>query len=415
MIAGLFISISALVQWLFTIWFRLQMRARPKPEALPADQQHSTWIVMSVRGADPTLADAVESLLNQDFQQYRVCFVVDNESDPASKVLRDAIPQKDVDRVTIRHLQTPLKNCTLKCSAIAEGVEYVLGFDPDVEYFVMVDADSKPPANMLATLAGALYADKSIGLASGNQWFEPDAPATAGSIVRSMWYAGALFFSMLFNNPWAGAYAMRASDIRKTGLIDNWRQSAVDDGPLKALLAEHGLATRSLPGMVVVNRESCSLGYVTRWMTRILTWSKIHEPAFWLTAFQMTYATSLIVAAFGTLFWGIFTANGALILWTSIALVASGILSVLAWVTIRKTVLETSESASAVKAIGLPRAVAALLLVVVAQLVYTIACVGAIFNRKVKWRGIEYSVSGKGVSLKEYVPFSGPSNSRNSI
>ena len=412
MIASLFITISALIQLLLTVWFRGRMRKQKKPELLDVEEQHSTWIVISVRGADPTLADAVRSLLSQDYRDYKLCVVVDNENDPANSILQSITNEP---RLLIRHLQSPLSTCTLKCSAIAEGVEHVMSIDPDVRYFVMVDADSNPPSSMMATLTGALHADQEIGLASGNQWFEPQAPANVGSIVRSMWYAGAFFFSMLFQNPWAGAYAMRASDIRNTGLIDVWRKSAVDDGPLKHLLAEHGLGCQSLPSMVMVNRERCTLGFVTRWMTRILTWSRIHEPAFWLTAFQMSFASSLIVAIFSTLGWSIWSGNAAMIWSTSIAIVVSGILSVLAWTTIRRSVIETSDSAVGLKPIGVPRFIGALLVVAVAQAVYAIACVRAIICKKLSWRGVTYLVSGKTVVLEEYKPYQETGNSEFSI
>ena len=412
MIASLFITISALIQLLLTVWFRGRMRKQKKPELLDVEEQHSTWIVISVRGADPTLADAVRSLLSQDYRDYKLCVVVDNENDPANSILQSITNEP---RLLIRHLQSPLSTCTLKCSAIAEGVEHVMSIDPDVRYFVMVDADSNPPSSMMATLTGALHADQEIGLASGNQWFEPQAPANVGSIVRSMWYAGAFFFSMLFQNPWAGAYAMRASDIHNTGLIDVWRKSAVDDGPLKHLLAEHGLGCQSLPSMVMVNREPCTLGFVTRWMTRILTWSRIHEPAFWLTAFQMSFASSLIVAIFSTLGWSIWSGNAAMIWSTSIAIVVSGILSVLAWTTIRRSVIETSDSAVGLKPIGVPRFIGALLVVAVAQAVYAIACVRAIICKKLSWRGVTYLVSGKTVVLEEYKPYQETGNSEFSI
>ena len=415
MIASLLIVVSALIQWLLTIWFRLQMRTRKKPVVLPEQHQHSTWVVMSVRGADPTLAEAVKSLLNQDFRQYRICFVVDNEHDPAAEVIRGAVAEQGSDRIVIRHLRNPLPNCTLKCSAIAEGVEHIFDIDPNVEYFVLVDADSRPPANMMKTLIGALFSDAQTGLACGNQWFEPMTPVTAGSIVRSMWYAGALFFSMLFNNPWAGAYALRANDIRNTGLIDVWRKSAVDDGPLKGLMAEHGLACRSLPSMIMVNRESCTLRYTKAWMTRILTWSRIHEPGFWLTAFQMSYATILIVAIFGTLFWALSVGNWLLAAMAAVSILISGALSVLAWLTVRRAVLDNSETASDLTPVGWPRMIAALLLVGIAQAVYTLACLGAMFSKTVRWRGIEYRVSKKAVLLEEYVPFSSSASSQNSI
>ena len=412
MIACLFITISALIQLLLTVWFRSHMRKRTKPVPLPVNEQESTWIVFSVRGADPTLADAVRSLLSQDFRDYRICVVVDSENDPAHSILKSV---ENESRLLIRQLKNPLSTCTLKCSAIAEGVEHVLDIDPDVKYFVMVDADSNPPPNMMATLIGALHSDSRTGLASGNQWFEPHAPATVGSIVRSMWYAGAFFFSMLFQNPWAGAYAMRAADIRKTGLIKVWRKSAVDDGPLKRLLAEHGLSCRSLPSMVMVNRESCTLSFATRWMTRILTWSRIHEPAFWLTAVQMVFATSLIVAIFATFGRAIVCGNGMLASWTFFAIVVSGIMSVMAWGTIRRSVIETSDSAVDIPSISATRFAAALLTVAVAQGVYAIACSMAIVSKTVSWRGVNYTIEGRKVVLNEYVPYDEHQSSSHSI
>ena len=338
MIVCVAIVVSAAIQWALTIWFAGQMKMRVRPESLPIDHQHSTWIMLSVRGADPTLADALQSLLSQDFREYRMCVVVDHPDDPAGKIVQDAI-DKHGSRVVVRYLNEALPNCTLKCSAIAEGVEHVLAIDSDAEYFVFVDADSRPPASMMKTLTGALFAEAKIGLASGNQWFEPTEPASAGSIVRSLWYAGGLFFSMLFNNPWAGAYAMRARDIRQINLIDVWRRSAVDDGAIKALLGKYNLCCRSLPSMIMVNRESCTLRYTTAWMKRILTWSRIHEPGFWLTAFQMTFATALIVAIFSTLLRSLVVGDGALLLVTTISILASGWLSVLAWWTIRQSVV----------------------------------------------------------------------------
>ena len=167
--------------------------------------------------------------------------------------------------------------------------------------------------------------------------------------------------------------------------------------------------------MVMVNREQCTLRFVTRWMTRILTWSRIHEPAFWLTAFQMTFASSLIIAIFSTLAWSIFTGNTALILWTLIAIVASGIMSVLAWTTIRSGVIETSDSASGLTAVTAPRFIGALLVVAIAQAVYAIACIKAIVAKKLSWRGVTYSVSGKKVVLDKYEPYEGTEQSEFSI
>ena len=415
MIACILITTSAFVQLLLTIWFRARINAVPETMALPAALQHSTWIVMSVRGADPTFAKAVNSLMNQSFRDYRICIVVDNERDPSAELLETIAQQADNDRLVIRQLQNPLQTCTLKCSAIAEGIEYVLQEDSDVKYFVMVDSDSLPPDNMMSTLLSVLDGEETVGLACGNQWFEPDSPASTGSIVRSMWYAGALFFSIVFENPWAGVYAMRAEDIRKTGLLDVWRRSAVDDGPLKAHLASHGLRCKSLPAMVVINREDCSLAFATRWMSRILTWSRIHEPAFWLTFLQMAFSTLLIIGLFANLAYAIACANLQLLMVCISAAIASGLLSVLAWTTIRRAVMETSDSSVGFRRVAPTRFLSALLILTLTHGVYTVACLAAILTKSVKWRGVSYKIKGRSLSLEEYLPYEKPNSGNQSI
>ena len=90
-------------------------------------------------------------------------------------------------------------------------------------------------------------------------------------------------------------------------------------------------------------------------------------------------------------------------------------MSVLAWTTLRRSVIETSDSATGLKPIGVPRFIAALLLVAVAQGIYAIACVRAIVVKKLSWRGVTYSVAGKNVVLDEYKPYKANGNSDFSI
>ena len=104
-----------------------------------------------------------------------------------------------------------------------------------------------------------------------------------------------------------------------------------------------------------------------------------------------------------------------MILWTSISIVASGIMSVFAWTTIRKSVIEKSESSARMQPVQLPRFIAAFLLVAVAQAVYAIACVSAMLARKVAWRGVTYSIQNRNVELDRYRPYEGNGESKHSI
>lgn len=407
MAISILITASALLQFLITVAFAIHLRRQCStsiPPSLPVAQQHSTWVLMSIRGADPSLHECVKGLLTQNFRQFQICVVVDHASDPAMDVLRRLQREPAfADRLTIRTLQKPLSTCTLKCSALAEGLDYIFSSDESAQYIAMIDADVGTRSDLLAKLLGALESDPSVGVVSGNQWFEPAAEAKWGTIVRSMWYAGALFFSILFQNPWAGAFAIRAKTARETQLADVWRRSAVDDGPVKQLMDEHGLACRSVAQLVMVNREPCTVSFVRNWMTRILTWSKIHEPTFWVTALQMAFSSALIIGIFSTLLWAIATADWFLATVSSATTVISGVLSVLAWTTIRRAVLLAS--GETFHPVSWKLFVKALFAVAVAQSVYAIACCGAMFRNKVQWRGVSYLVKNRSVELKQYHPF----------
>ena len=129
----------------------------------------------------------------------------------------------------------------------------------------------------------------------------------------------------------------------------------------------------------------------------------------------MCFASGLIVAIFSTLLWAVVAGDGWLFWVTATAIVMSGVLSVLAWRTIRYSVIAHADSASELESVRWRQMLSALLLVGVAQVVYTISCLGAIFCKTVRWRGVEYQVVKGGVKLVEYLPYSSASQSDQSI
>ena len=404
----LLLFLAALLQWLFTLWFKKWLRLRPKAERLAAGEQQSTWAVICVRGADPSLKQAIQRLLDQDYQSLKICVMVDHESDLAHEVIAEIKTEVDDSRLLVRNLKSPLSTCSLKCSALAEGIEFLFEHDPAVVNFVMFDADAGIDSEYVSRLVKPLT-DPTVGLVSGVQWFEPSGGSGIGTIVRSLWNAGAVFFGMLFQNPWAGAFALRASDVEKLALLDLWRSSAVDDGPLKKRLAQHDLRCVTLPGLATVNKEECSNRFFLRWTTRILTWSRIHEPGFWLTFTQMVFATTLIVGSLVDLMR--FPSHGLnwILFW------GSGVLSVLAWSTIRQAVRENSRCQSEFGRLGFALLLKAVLVMLIVQAFYAIACCRAAFAKNVRWRGVEYRINSMGLTLREYRPYSGTNDRGHSI
>jgi cellulose synthase/poly-beta-1,6-N-acetylglucosamine synthase-like glycosyltransferase len=236
-IAAITLICAAIVQLSVSLWFR-QIFTSKQPILLAAEHQKDVAIVMCIRGCDPSLRQSLIGILEQDFGHFTLHLVFDHHQDAAWDVVQEIKREHDLNNVIrIHELKSPQATCGLKCSALLHGIEQI---EAHVKYLVLMDADVRPHANWLASVIGPLHEDPEIGLVTGNQWFEPGPRANWGSLFRSMWNAGALVPTVVFQNPWAGTLAMRLSDLHAADLTLIWKQSIVDDGPFGKQLSRWG-------------------------------------------------------------------------------------------------------------------------------------------------------------------------------
>jgi hypothetical protein len=394
---------AAAVQLLVAIYFRRTF-FRKEVCRLPSENQNSVAVLMCVRGCDPSLRHSLIGILNQEFDNYAVHLVVDHCGDMAWGVVQEIKREHDVNNIlTIHEMQDPLDTCGLKCSALIQGLSNVA---PETDYVVLMDADVRPHSTWLAEATGPLAADPTIGLVTGNQWFEPMAGSSWGSLVRSMWNAGALVPTAIFQNPWAGTLAMRMEDVRKAELSRVWRHSVVDDGPMRQVMDKLGLAVHFAPSLIMINRERCTFSYVTMWVTRMLTWSRLYESTFFLSVIHSVFSNSIMMATFGLSIAGLLMGNYWVAGSTMVALLVSGLMSVAAYLTVRSSVSRSCAlRGETLQPIGLIRVTKLMLTVPIAQLIYGMSCLRSIFMQQVKWREITYELKGKTqVRMMNYQP-----------
>jgi hypothetical protein len=349
-------------------------------------------IILSVRGCDPGLRQALIQLLEQDYENYEVHLVVDHHKDNAWQVVHEVKEQYDDQcRLTIHEMTKPLKTCGLKCSSLLQGLDQI---HPNSKYLVLVDSDVTPHCSWLSQLIAPL-ADKKIGVVTGNQWFEPDC-TNAGSLVRSLWYAGALVTSGIFSNPWAGSFAMRMEDVRRAKLKKIWRKSIVDDGPIRQALKPLGLTIHFCPSLIMVNRERCTLGFVNRYVSRTLTWSKMYEPTFLNTIIHCVTTVGLLIAALVLLATTISAGTWSSALVLASSLLATCFFNMVSYCVVRNAVSMSSNLESGFEPLGFLKVLKLMCLTPVAHLIYGVACVQAALRQKIQWRQITYELRGRG-------------------
>lgn len=407
---------AAIVQWSIAIYFKSFFRQK-KLIRLPEAQQEKAVVVMSVRGCDPSLKGSLIGILNQNYRHYQVHLVVDNQTDQAWEFVHAIKAQHDPDDVlTIHEMQNPRETCSLKCHAIVQALEQI---SADTKYIALLDADVTPHANWLAELTGPLL-DDSIGAVTGNQWFEPESPAGIGSLARCGWYGGAMVPTILFSNPWAGSFAMRAEDVKKSGLTEIWSRSVVDDGPIRKAINEIGLKIHVAPSLIMVNRESCTFSYANHWVTRLLTWSRLYESTFFLSVIHAAFSNTVMIANFLVLLVAIFNVNAAAIAISAFALISSGLMCVGAYLAARKCVSQSCQMRNdSLPPITVSRLFGILLVVPLGHLIYGISCLRAMLSKRIKWREITYELKSKGevrrLNYQPYISGASETNSKVSI
>ena len=403
---------AATVQLIIAAWFRKRFiatcqTAREIAQASTSETlARPAVVLMSLRGADPTLRASIEGALSQDYDgQYEVRVVVDHQSDPSLELLEE-LQQKHPhgSRLSYSIMNAPLKTCSLKCHSLSQAVT---NLPSEVEYIAFLDADVRPHRTWLAALTETLI-DESVGGVTGTQWFEPTVGAGVGTWLRSVWNGGATILTIHFANPWAGSFAMRRSDFLASGLIERWQKSMVDDGPVREALQSIGKQIQFAPSLVMVNREHCTLGYTFRWAARMLTWSRLYEPTFWITILHAAFSNTVMLVNFALLLAGLVGWLPTAVIWISLAaLLVAGIQCAAAFCVARSCVGESVKLRDEKLSPTAGRHwLWAFAFAAPAHLMFGWGCLIALTTKEITWRGIRYRLKSEGeVERMNYEPF----------
>src|SRR5580700_9528897 len=144
----LYLAMIVLVLALFFLGLQLVWAwrfAACYPAKEPADADSEDWpraaVVLSVRGADPSLVECLRRLMQQDYPDYEVHLVIDSEDDPAWEMLRPLLADNRAEHVFVRLLRTKHETCSLKVSALAQAIGTL---DESIGVVALIDADVIP-------------------------------------------------------------------------------------------------------------------------------------------------------------------------------------------------------------------------------------------------------------------------------
>lgn len=360
-------------------------------------------VLLPMRGADPFLDRTLQALAAQSFPDYQVIIIVDHVSDPAWEACQAFLQQHaDADRFTLQELQHRRTTCSLKCSSLIQAVQQL---GDDVEWVVLTDADVVPHETWLQELVTPLL-DPGVGLSTGQQWFVPSRP-TLGSVVRSVWNSGAIVPTVLLGHPWAGSTAMRRVDMLRSGLLDDWSRSIVDDGPMATALHRIGLKVQFVPSVIMLNREQTTVRFCWSYLRRMLTWSRLFESTYPLTVFHATLLQGSVLWTLGLALAMILQSVNGSAFCLLLSVLVFWLANLVAYYDIRRAVRRHSHDRRlAWPPVTLVGCAITCVAIPLTHLIYAISSWRAYLVREVKWREITYRIDRAGkVQMVDYRPF----------
>jgi cellulose synthase/poly-beta-1,6-N-acetylglucosamine synthase-like glycosyltransferase len=239
------------------------------------------------------------ALLDQNYPDYEIIFVVDDESDPSAKMIEAAW------REGVRHVKLVVAPKATASSQKVENLrEAALHGSEESRVFVFVDSDVRPSTDWLRNLIAPLK-DEMIGASTGYRWYISERP-TFASEMRSVWnasIASALGPNTKSNFCWGGSTAIRRDVFERIGMREKWRGTLADDFTVTRAMKEAGLSIYFVPKALTASLGDCTLHELFEFTTRQMKITRVYAPELWLLSFfgsvlfnvVMTYALVIVL------------------------------------------------------------------------------------------------------------------------
>ena len=381
-------------------------RMSRSPSRAKSDEfQPSTYVVLCLRGSDPSLPNCLAGLAAQSHTNYRLVCVVDDLLDPALDSLKPFATQFQHPPKTLL-IDQPSSTRSLKCSALLTAFNDLLAMESPPEVVAMVDADAHCDPDWLNDLIAPL-ADRAIDATTGNRWFEP-RDQSLGSWVRQIWNAAAVVQMNLYGIPWGGSLAFRTSLLTQTNFCDRLQNAFCEDTLLSDVLRQNKRKLYSVNQLVVGNNESTDLAATRRFITRQLLTTKLYHWSWPLVVFHALNIFVLNLLALVGLGFALTQADwpAATIFLACIIISQLFNAAFLRWI---GNINRRQIAARPDSAVGSPEVLISapkyMMAVATSPWVHAWATFIALFRKRISWRGIDYEIGRAGVRMLQYQPF----------
>ncbi len=296
------------VQLLFTYYAVRNYRyalAKYDRKAITAYQPRVALLV-PCKGLDPNFEVNIRSLLAQDYDAYRVYFVVQEKSDPAYGALR-RMQDELAGRAGSPAVEILVAGASATCSQKIHNLLYAIErLGDDVEVLAFADSDVCVRTDWLAQLILPLRKARR-GLTTGYRLFVPlrNNLATLGLSAINASIAQMLGNSR-FNQAWGGSMAVRLADFRRLGLTETWKRTLSDDLSLSMAIKKAGMIVTFVPACLAASYEATTWRRLCEFGRRQFLITRVYAPLTWTLGLFSSLGS--VVGLWGTAALGVYAA-----------------------------------------------------------------------------------------------------------
>ena len=356
--------------------------AKPKSNFTPF-----VSIIAPCRGLDEDLERNLTALFRQDFPNYEVIFVVDDEKDEAVKVI------EKVSREGAKNAKSKIvvaRKATESAQKAENLREAVLHVSDQSKVFVFVDSDARPAANWLRDLIAPLK-DEKIGAATGYRWFISKKMNFA-SEMRSAWnasIASTLGANLKKNFAWGGSMAMRREVFENLKIREKWQGILSDDFVVTRAMKAANLPIYFVPQALTATVENCTFGELLEFTTRQMKITRVYAQSLWIQAFVGAGLFNLVMISAVIISINPPATAGGSDIFALFTLILVSFFSIgKSWLRLKAVALILKEYDNELKKQFWTQNT----LWILSSALYFYNCFQALLSRKIVWRGITYQL-----------------------
>jgi len=268
------LGLLAIFQGIFTLLDGIRsarhMRTfRPKPR----NTRQRVTVFCPCKGTDAEFEKNIRSILDQDYPNYDVAFIVESSEYPAYRALR-SIGAKNI-LVAGRAIDCGQKVHNLAC-AVRNAAE-------TVNIYVFCDSDARFPGNWLSKLVAPL---ETSNITTGYRWYVARR-AHLPALMRSGWNASSagVLGGHNRNFAWGGSTAIYRDTFNRLNILEAWRGSVSDDYAITNAAHRAGTKIIFVPECLIPTYGECTWREVFEFTTRQMVITRVYHARLWRLAF----------------------------------------------------------------------------------------------------------------------------------